>query len=182
MSGRDAAASLVLVMLAGIPGHIRHPTATLPVAVANDNRRSAGVMRGDTLFLDLDVRMARWYPEAGNGASIEAAIVGEVGQAPQVPAPLIRAREGTIVVARLTNALTDSTVTWRGLTTRPGLDSITLRPGETRTMRFDIGRPGTYLYSTAQARTTPTHRSASRASAHSSWTSAAPAPTTACSS
>ena len=112
-------------------------------------------MRGDTLFLDLDVRMARWYPEAADGEAIEAAIVGEVGREPQVPAPLVRAPEGTIVVARLTNALTDSTVTWRGLTSRPGTDSMTLRPGETRTTRFTIGRAGTYMYSTSAGRYNP---------------------------
>ena len=131
MNGRDAAASLALVLLAGITAHTTLAPTTLPIAAANDNRRPAGFMRGDTLFLDLDVRMARWYPEAADGEAIQAAIVGEVGHAPQVPAPLIRAPEGTIVVARLTNALVDSTVTWRGLASRPGNDSITLRPGET---------------------------------------------------
>lgn len=152
MSGRDVAASLVLVMLAGMPAHRAVAPSALPVAEANDNRTPAGIMRGDTLFLDLDVRMARWYPEAADGEAIEAAIVGEVGHAPQVPAPLIRAREGTIVVARLTNALTDSTVTWRGLNARPGNDSIVLHPGETRTTRFTIGHAGTYMYSTSAGR------------------------------
>ena len=155
MNGRDAAASLVLVLLAGIPAPRPHAPTALPIAAANDNRRPAGVMRGDTLFLDLDVRMARWYPEAADGEAIEAAIVGEVGREPQVPAPLVRAPEGTIVVARLTNALTDSTVTWRGLTSRPGTDSMTLRPGETRTTRFTIGRAGTYMYSTSAGRYNP---------------------------
>ena len=155
MNGRDAAASLVLALLAGTPTHGTHPSPTLPVAAANDNRRPAGVVRGDTLFLDLDVRMARWYPEAADGEFLEAAIVGEVGRAPQVPAPLIRAHEGTVVVARLTNALADSSVTWRGLTSRPGNDSITLRPGETRTTRFTVGHAGTYVYSTSAGRHNP---------------------------
>ena len=158
MHGRDAAASLVLCILASLPTNGTHTSTAappLPVAAANDNRRPAGVMRGDTLFLDLDVRMARWYPEAADGESIEAAIVGEVGRAPQVPAPLIRAPEGTTVVARLTNALADSTVTWRGLTSRPGDDSLTLRPGETRTTRFTVGRAGTYMYSTSAGRYNP---------------------------
>ena len=155
MNGRDAAASLFLVMLVGMPTHGTRISPTLPVAAANDNRRPAGHMRGDTLFLDLDVRMARWFPEAADGEAIEAAIVGEVGHEPQVPAPLIRAPEGTIVVARLTNALTDSTITWRGLTSRPGNDSITLRPGETRTAHFTVGRAGTYLYSTSAGRYNP---------------------------
>jgi FtsP/CotA-like multicopper oxidase with cupredoxin domain len=179
MNGRDAAASLVLVMLVGMPTHETHSSLTLPVAAANDNRRLAGVMRGDTLYLDLDVRMARWYPEAADGEAIEAAVVGEVGHEPQVPAPLIRAHEGTIVVARLTNALADSTVTWRGLTARPGNDSITLRPGETRTTRFTIGRAGTYLYSTSAGKYNPDL--SEREQGIGAFV-AAHAPTTACSS
>ena len=141
----------IVSMLVGLPtsSGIRRSIAPLPVVEANDNRRPAGVVRGDTLFLDLDVRMARWYPEASDGAFIEAAVVGETGHAPKVPAPLIRAPEGTIVVARLTNALTDSSVTWHGLSAKPGSDSITLRPGESRTTHFAIGRAGTYAYSAA---------------------------------
>jgi FtsP/CotA-like multicopper oxidase with cupredoxin domain len=118
----------------------------LPVAEANDNRRAAGRLRGDTLFLDLDIRMARWYPEARDGAFVEDAIIGERGRKPQVPSPLIRVREGTTVVARLTNTLADSSVTWHGLTTRPGMDSVRLVPGESMTVRFVAGRPGTYAY------------------------------------
>ncbi len=101
---------------------------------------------GDTLFLDLDIRVARWYPEGESGDAVEAAVIGEAGRAPQVPAPLIRVRVGTIIVARLTNALVDSAVTWRGLNSKPGFDSVTLKPGETTTHRFVAGAPGTYLY------------------------------------
>ena len=116
MNGRCAASAACVVapvLLVLSPG--RAPNITrqaVPVVEANDNRRAAGTLRGDTLFVDLDVRMARWYPEAADGAFIEAPVVGEVGRAPQVPGPLIRVVEGTPVVARLTNALTDSTVTW----------------------------------------------------------------------
>jgi FtsP/CotA-like multicopper oxidase with cupredoxin domain len=118
----------------------------LPVAEANDNRRAAGRLRRDTLFLDLEVRLARWYPEASDGPYIETAVIGERGRAPKVPAPLIRVPEGTVVVARLGNGLRDSTVTWHGLATHPAGDSLHLRPGESTTVRFLAGAPGTYLY------------------------------------
>lgn len=121
------------------------PTAT-PVADANDNRRAAGRRSGDTMFVDLDIRMARWYPEGESGDAVEAPVIGEVGRAPQVPAPLIRVRAGTVIMARITNALADSAVTWRGINSRPGFDSITLKPGETTTRRFVAGAPGTYVY------------------------------------
>lgn len=120
--------------------------ATLPVVEANDNRQRAGVMHRDTLYVSLDVRMARWYPEAPGGEYIEGPVIGEVGHTPQIPGPLLRVVEGTVVVARLTNALPDSSLTWYGLDTRPGADSVKLRPGETTTMTFRAGQPGTYLY------------------------------------
>ena len=130
--------------------HVDHTTAAIlavETARPNDNRRAAGVMHGDTLVLHLDVRMARWYPESDTGAFITAAIVGEVGQAPQVPGPLVRVREGTPIVATLTNNLTDSTVSWIGIALRPGSDSTVLAPGASITRRFVAGAPGTYLYS-----------------------------------
>ena len=125
---------------------VHRPPIVLLEVEANDNRHAAGTRHGDTLFLDLDVRMARWCPEAAGGESVDVPVIGEVGRAPQVPGPLIRMVEGTVVVARISNALTDSTVTWSGLPTKPGMDSVRLRPGEATTVRFVAGRPGTYLY------------------------------------
>lgn len=126
------------------PAHRR--TGVLPVAIANDNRRSAGTMHGDTLVLNLDVRMGRWYPETSDGPFVETPVIGEVGQAPQVPGPLIRVREGTIIDAHITNALADSSITMLGLGTRPGPDSLLLTPGATVHRTFVAGAPGTYLY------------------------------------
>lgn len=114
---------------------------------ANDNRRAAGVRRGDTLFVDLEVRRARWYPEAPDSAFIDAPMLAEVGHAPQVPGPLLRVVEGTTIVATLRNALADSAVWWFGVNARPGLDSLRIKPGETTTLRFVAGAPGTYFYS-----------------------------------
>ena len=134
---------LAPLMLAGAAAR---SDGALPVAQANDNRRPAGRLRRDTLHLDLEVRMARWHPEAADGPYIETAVIGERGRTPQVPAPLIRVPEGTVIVARLSNGLRDSTITWHGLATRPAGDSLQLRPGESTTVRFLAGAPGTYLY------------------------------------
>ena len=150
MHGRDAATLTALAAASLIlpPGRLpaRH-AAILPVVAPNDNRHAAGVMRGDTLFVNLEIRMARWYPEATDGEFIETPVIGEVGHAPAVPGPLIRVREGTTIVARLINNLTDSTVTWTGLSRKPSRDSVALRPGEVTTLRFGAGHAGTYFYS-----------------------------------
>ncbi len=76
-----------------------------PIAETNDNRHAAGTVRGDTLFLDLDVRLARWYPEPPGGTFVKVPVLGVVARVPQVPGPLIRVREGTTIVARLPRGL-----------------------------------------------------------------------------
>ena len=122
--------------------------AELPIVAPNDNRVSAGVRRGDTLVLDLVVNRATWYPEADGGRSIVVEALAEEGKAPQVPAPLIRVRAGTHIVATVRNALTDSTVTVKGLHSRPAATwgDMRLGPGERHTIRFTATTPGTYMY------------------------------------
>ena len=141
------------VVLAGVVGlrpapPAGRPHAALPAIVANDNRLAAGRLHGDTLTIRLEVRMGVWHPEADAGPAIEVAAFGEAGRAPSVPGPLIRVRTGTAIVATVHNALTDSTISIHGLLARPAAadDSILLRPGESRTVRFAAGAPGTYLY------------------------------------
>ncbi|MDZ4863262.1 MAG: multicopper oxidase domain-containing protein [Gemmatimonadota bacterium] len=119
-----------------------------PLVHPNDNRIPAGHRHGDTLDIHLEVRMAIWRPEADSGPSIEVAAFAEAGKAPEVPGPLIRVPTGTVIVASVQNLLTDSTIAVHGLLTRPAAtdDSVVLRPGESATVTFAAGAPGTYLY------------------------------------
>ena len=129
------------------------PLTALSVAAANDNRVPAGVLRNDTLKLDLVVQMARWFPEAADGPSVEVAALSEAGRTPQIPAPLIRVRTGTTIVASVLNSLPDSVVWVRGLMRRPGKpDSVAVNPGESHTFTFPAGTPGTYMYSATPGR------------------------------
>lgn len=142
--GRLPAGLLAVFLLA-----FSHRATPLPVPVVepNDNTRSAGQQTGDTLRLHLTVQLADWYPEAANGPMVRVPVFAESGKAPNVPAPLIRVREGTIVVATVRNALTDSAITLLGLATHPApRDSAILAPGVTRTFTFAAGAPGTYYY------------------------------------
>ena len=124
------------------------PRSSLPVVSANDNRVPAGVLKGDTLRLQLVVKMARWYPEAVGGPFVEAPVFAEAGKPPSIPGPLIRVPTGTIIVATVTNELSDSTLWVHGLMTRPANadDSISIKPGAAHTFTFDSGAPGTYFY------------------------------------
>jgi len=121
---------------------------SLPVVRANDNRQPAGRLRGNVLTLKLVVQMARWYPQGPNGPFIDVEAISEEGRPPAIPAPLIRVPAGTIVEATLRNALPDSAFTVHGLHTRPTetSDTVRLLPGQTKSVRFSAGVPGTYLY------------------------------------
>jgi FtsP/CotA-like multicopper oxidase with cupredoxin domain len=103
------------------------------------------------------VNRARWYPQADDGPSVVVEAIGEEGKAPQIPAPLIRVRAGTHIVATVRNALSDSTVTISGLHSRPARTWGTLRvaPGATDTVRFTAGAAGTYTYSAAVGKINP---------------------------
>jgi FtsP/CotA-like multicopper oxidase with cupredoxin domain len=120
-----------------------------PEVQANDNRKPAGTLTGDTLVLRLVVQPARWHPEDDNGVYVDTEVFGEEGGPPQVPAPLIRVKTGTIIKASIRNATADSTLWVRGLLARPVQgppDSLGVAPGETKTVTFPAGAPGTYVY------------------------------------
>jgi FtsP/CotA-like multicopper oxidase with cupredoxin domain len=134
--------------LAAAPGLQRPAHAPLPVVQPNDNRQPSGRLHADTLDLDLEVRLARWYPEGDGGGFVESPAFAEAGRAPSIPGPLIRVPAATIVRVTVRNSLADSTVTLHGLVTRPapGPDTTRLAPGESRVVTFAAGSPGTYFY------------------------------------
>ena len=140
---RSLAAILAATLLATAT-----PDAPLPAVRANDNRLPAGVLQDGVLTIRLVVQMARWYPEAEDGPSVAVAAFAEESGPPEIPGPLIRVPQGTTIVASIRNALNDSTIFVRGLTTKPVAidESVIIPAGETRTVRFVAGVPGTYLY------------------------------------
>ena len=121
---------------------------SLPRVVANDNRQPAGEEKAGIRHVRLAVRMARWFPEADNGAFADAPVFAEESGAPRVPGPLIRVRTGTVIDVSVRNALPDSAITVYGLFTRPAIagDSVRIPAGATRSVRFVSGAPGTYFY------------------------------------
>jgi manganese oxidase len=134
------------LLLASLSSETRKPA--LPVVAPNDNLVPAGRMEGDTLRLSLVVTMAEWFPGSPTGSSAAVAAMAEAGKAPQIPAPLIRVPEGTVIDVTVRNDLPDSTVRLTGLATRPAeTDSgVTLAPGAAARLRFAAGAAGTYLY------------------------------------
>jgi CopA family copper-resistance protein len=70
-----------------------------------------------------------------------------------VPGPLVRLREGSDAILRVTNGLKeDTSIHWHGLILPPGMDGVPgvsfagIKAGETFTYRFPVRQNGTYWY------------------------------------
>lgn len=118
--------------------------ADTPVsATPNDGRTPAGIVFGDTLDLQLDIRWAELRPEGEQGAAIDVVTFAEAGGAPAVPGPLVRVPAGTTVLARVCNTLPD-TVWLVGLGERG--DSVAAPPGKRVETMFTLAAPGVRVY------------------------------------
>jgi FtsP/CotA-like multicopper oxidase with cupredoxin domain len=148
---RAAVAALLLALpLAGPPARSPGDTSTRAPEriVANPNRTPARRLRGGMLSIELQLRTGLFHPQADDGPAIEVQAFGEPGRSFQIPGPLIRVPEGTVIAATIRNTLRDSTLVLYGLHLRPGRldDTIQVAPGASRKVRFAAGRAGTYFY------------------------------------
>jgi FtsP/CotA-like multicopper oxidase with cupredoxin domain len=114
---------------------------------ANQNRVNAGKLENGVLRVQLELRSGVWRPEAGDGPKLFVQAFGEVGQAAQIPGPLLRMTEGTTVQATVTNKLKMKATVY-GLNKRPGDEDagVEIPSGESRDFTFAAGVAGTYYY------------------------------------
>jgi FtsP/CotA-like multicopper oxidase with cupredoxin domain len=114
---------------------------------SNDNKRSAGILKTGVLTIDLEAREGMWFPETHEGEGIRVYAFAEKGKPLQLPGPVIRVAEGTIIKATIKNKL-DTAMTLHGFCSRPAVagDSIIIQPGATYEATFKAGQPGTYFY------------------------------------
>ena len=119
----------------------------MPPVVANDNRRPAGRLEGDTLRLSLRAGRGSWQPEGPDGPRLSIEAFGEDASPLTVPAPLIRAEAGTLIDVTLRNDL-DVLLQVHGLCARDGAacPPLAVPPRDTRQVQFRIDQPGTYHY------------------------------------
>lgn len=128
------------------------PTAPPAKIQANDNRASAGLLRGGVLTVRLEVHRGMWHPDGDENPGVEMLALAEEGRAPQLPGPLIRVPEGTEIRATIRNPLPSATLTVHGLYTRSTRDdkaagsTVRVAPGDAREVRFQAGATGTYYY------------------------------------
>jgi manganese oxidase len=121
----------------------------------NDNRVTAGTPANGTLTVRLDTRAGVWYPdgETQPGVTVKAFALDNAPL--QIPGPVIRVPEGTVVRVVLRNRLDDALAV-HGLYSRSGKDGAETNPvivpgGESRDVTFLAGRAGTYYYWAAGA-------------------------------
>jgi FtsP/CotA-like multicopper oxidase with cupredoxin domain len=121
------------------------PLAIAPVAI-NDNSKGAGRVEDQILVVALRAGIGRWSPEGDRGTAHEIEAFGEEGRPLTIPAPLIRARSGTVVHVTVRNTLRAPLVV-HGLCDRPGAcEPMTIAPGATGEVRFTLKAGGTYHY------------------------------------
>ena len=115
--------------------------------VPNDNQVAAGSRRGGVHELRLEAKLATWRPDQTVDSVATVQVFAEVRGAPRIPGPLLRVTTGTAVLVSVRNSLPDSTLVVHGLRAGVfGVDTVQVRPGATREIRFRAGQPGTYLY------------------------------------
>ena len=113
----------------------------------HDNIRPAGELSGSELRLSLRAGRGEWSPSGEHGPSYETDAFG-AGDGPlQVPAPLIRVRQGTTIAVSVRNDL-DDPLRVHGLCARDGsaCAPLDVPPGEVRDVRFAAAAAGTYHY------------------------------------
>ena len=126
-----------------------------PRVVPNDNRSSAGTLRGGVLTLRLVAQPALWRPESSDGPDLPVYAFAEEGKPPRIPGPLVRVPVGTEIRVSLRNALPEALRVY-GLQDRPSekTDSLDLAPGQSMVLKIRAGAAGTYFYSARTSRDT----------------------------
>jgi FtsP/CotA-like multicopper oxidase with cupredoxin domain len=125
----------------------RPPSIAAEDIRANDNLTPAGTHAEGVLRLHLRAAVGTWQPAGESGQRLQVEAFGEVGKSLSVPAPLLRVREGTEVVASVRNDLPHP-LRIHGLCERGGAACrpIEVAPAQTEEIRFKSGVPGTYNY------------------------------------
>jgi FtsP/CotA-like multicopper oxidase with cupredoxin domain len=132
--------------------------AQLPVAMPNDNRTAAGVLRDGVLHVELQAVRALWHPDGDSLPGVAVDAFAEPGKAPQVSGPLLRMPVGAELRLTVRNSLARDTLTFRlppGFASAGGAaaaEAAVIPPGETRELRARPGASGNHAYHATTSR------------------------------
>jgi FtsP/CotA-like multicopper oxidase with cupredoxin domain len=150
---RSTTVAMAILITFGTGFQVKSPVLTSGVAPdrvsANDNRVSAGAMRGGILTVRLEMRVGEWHPDGETETGVQVRAFAEEGKGLQIPGPLIRVTEGTEIRVSVRNTDPDAPLVVHGLHARgPGssADTIHVPAGGVREIRFVANAPGTYYY------------------------------------
>ncbi len=128
-------------------GFVRGITAAAVLNSLSATRLSAHAAPGEINGPEFDLEIMNLAVNYTGKSRTATAVNG------QVPAPLLRMREGQAVTVRVTNRLNEVTsIHWHGLLVPPDMDGVPgmsfagIAPGETYTYRFTVRQSGTYWY------------------------------------
>lgn len=120
------------------------PHDSLPAIAYHDNSTAAGVLRGDTLRVALEIRRGLWRPNGEDrpGTPMLAFVAPNGGLL--LPGPMLRVPVGTALDVTIRNG-TDSALVVRGLSEK-ATDSLFLAPGATGRVQAATTTPGNRFY------------------------------------
>ena len=126
------------------------PTSTSPRGeqiLPNNNQAPAGALKDGVLRLRLRAGVGTWRPEGAAGRQLTLEAFGEEGAPLSTPAPLVRVREGTQVVASVRNELPHP-LRVHGFCEQGGgpCRPFDVQPGAIYKTSFRSGPAGTYTY------------------------------------
>lgn len=110
------------------------------LAVVNDNRTPAGMVRGGVRQIHLEASVTRWLPDDGDDSTLTVQAFAERDGVPRIPSPLVRVTQGDSVQVTIVNVVPDSNLVLHG--SPLGGDSIVIPRGESRTVTFTAAVPG----------------------------------------
>ncbi|MEX2177374.1 MAG: multicopper oxidase domain-containing protein, partial [Gemmatimonadaceae bacterium] len=150
---RSTTVAMAMLITFGTGFHAKPVVVTMGVAPdrvsANDNRVSAGTLRGGILTIRLEMRQGEWHPDGETEPGVLVRAFAEEGKGLQIPGPLIRVVEGTEIRVSVRNADPDAPLVVHGLHARgaaSSADTIHVPAGGVREIGFVAGAPGTYYY------------------------------------
>jgi FtsP/CotA-like multicopper oxidase with cupredoxin domain len=113
----------------------------------NDNLTSAGRLSKGALTVALEIREGDWHLLGPGKTPGRVLAFAETGRPLQIPGPMLRVPQGTVIHATVTNR-SDVELVVRGLASRRAapMDSLLLAPGATGEARFEADAEGTYYY------------------------------------
>lgn len=126
----------------GLPIVDAKPVSEVQPIQTNSNQASGGILAAGVLTMNLEVCEGEWFPEDEHGPSVKVFALAEKGKPAQIPGPMIRVRQGTVIHLQVQN-LISVVVVMHGMHSRPRKedDVLEIPAGASREVSFTAENP-----------------------------------------